>query len=204
MRVHLTCPMCAVAFQRYPSTITTDHTFCSKACAYAYRHRPSPVELLKDGVTARVTLRADDGSPRAYALIDAADAAWAAQWAWCLDSSGYAVRRVKKQRYAMHRDLLGLKRGDGLEGDHINRDRLDNRRGNLREATHAQNSQNLGSFAGGSSVHRGVTWDKETRKWLVQIRANGKTVKVGRFKNEDEAAEAARLARARYMPYAVD
>lgn len=60
-------------------------------------------------------------------------------------SRPYAVRRFtenggKRSAY-LHREILGLAHGDGIEGDHENGDTLDNRRTNLRRATRSQNAQ---------------------------------------------------------------
>lgn len=157
--------------------------------------------------TALIPLRARDGSVRAYAIVDAADADWINQWKWHLDVDGYARRSQKIngkwQTLLMHRELLGLTQGDGLEGDHIDRNTLNDRRNNLRSLPKGKNMQNFPSM-GGSSSYRGVSWFKRTRKWRAQVQVDGRTVYVGYFRNEQEAANAARLARARLLPYSVD
>jgi hypothetical protein len=170
-----------------------------------------------DDTTVRVPLRAKDGTVRAYALIDAADAEFVNQWRWHLSRKGYVERSQylgrsqkdgSKPRYLvsifkLHRELLGLSAGDGIEGDHVNRDKLDNRRQNLRSVSHPGNVQNT-SARGGSSAYRGVSWRSDTCKWRAFTRFNGKMIHLGSFSTETEAAEAARAARARLMPYAVD
>jgi hypothetical protein len=161
-----------------------------------------------DDGTVLVPLRARDGSVRANAIIDAADAARVNQWRWFLTANRYAARKAWVDgRYKMvylHRELLGLIHGDELETDHANRDTLDNRRANLRLATRSQNCQNVGSRGDATSTHRGVSWDKSRGKWLAQLEVNGRKVPLGRFIDEGEAAAAARDARARLMPRATD
>jgi hypothetical protein len=59
----------------------------------------------------------------------------AEQRRWYLNGSataGYAVSTEHKRMVLMSREILGLERGDKREADHENRDRLDNRRSNLR------------------------------------------------------------------------
>lgn len=147
-----------------------------------------------------IPLRARDGSIRAYALVDDADLEWAA-WLWRLTSSGYA-RRCEGGRYLyLHRELLGLSPGDGLEGDHRNGDRLDNRRSNLRAVTRAQNSQNI-RRAPASSSHRGVSWNKAKGRWRAYVRLGGKLHHLGYFASEEDAAAGAAASRAEHMPYA--
>ena len=156
--------------------------------------------------TARIPLRARDGSIRAYVIIDAADAAWVNQWRWSL-SEGYAYRTAtvnrRKSTVWLHRALLGCAPGDGIEVDHADRDKLNCRRQNLRKTNHAGNTQNV-SPSGGTSIHRGVSWDKSRGKWNAYITVSGTRKNLGRFGSEGEAAEVARDARARMMPYATD
>jgi len=56
---------------------------------------------------------------------------------WCMDSGGYVMNGSVKN--ALHRFLLGKR--SGLEIDHINGNKLDNRRNNLRFVRHAVNTQ---------------------------------------------------------------
>jgi hypothetical protein len=141
----------------------------------------------------------------AYAIIDAVDAAWIGQWRWCLAPSGYAVRRDPNGgTLRMNRELLGLIKGDKSEGDHVNRDRLDNRRANLRVATKAENRQNRTPFQGGTSRYRGVWRHPDTGHCQAYVSVNRKKIYLGYFKSEEEAAEVARAARAKMLPYATD
>jgi hypothetical protein len=196
-RVTLTCETCGRPVERTPSSVK-HRTFCSTTCD---RNRPpEPIILDSDGLTARIPLHTRDGSIRDYALIDAGDAEWAGRYYWCLDD-GY-VRRYGGIR--LHRDVLGLTPGDGLEGDHINLDKLDNRRNNLRVVTRPQSAQNKPSYAGGSSQYRGVAWSKSAKLWVASCNVGGKRVYMERFGSELEAAEAARAARARYLPFATN
>jgi len=81
----------------------------------------------------------------------------------------------------LHRLLVGV---EGMEVDHLNRNGLDNRRSNLRVATHAQNQQN--AAAPGTSEFKGVQWDPSRQRWRVRIRG----VRKGSFVSEIDAAKA--------------
>lgn len=161
-----------------------------------------------DSSIALVPLRARDGSVRAYAIIDADLADWANQWRWCMDDRGYAYRKTSRRRGSLtirlHRELLGLVHWTGLQGDHIDRDRLNCRMGNLRVATHLQNHQNMPSVSGSSSRHRGVCWHGPTGKWMARIKVGGKSQYLGVFTGELEAARVAKDARLASMPFATD
>jgi hypothetical protein len=86
--------------------------------------------------------------------------------------------------YQIHNKDINLK---GLEIDHINRDKADNRIENLQLATRSENNQNK-IFNNVSSKYRGVSWDKARNKWHTKGWENNKPVYVGRYENELEAA----------------
>lgn len=154
-----------------------------------------------DGVCL-IPLRRRDGSVKAWALVDASDYADVNRWRW-FQMIGYAARNRKSPERGlilMHRYLLGLGRGDKRQIDHINRNRLDNRRANLRIVTLAQNRQNVTSY--GRSRFRGVHWNKG--KWQVQVNFQGQKHYGGRFDDEAAAGVAAAAIRARLMPYAAE
>jgi hypothetical protein len=144
-----------------------------------------------------------------FALVDEDDFPALIRHRWRLDSRGYAVRNVRygprregRQRaILMHREILGLRPGDGVKTDHRNRDPLDNRRENLRVCTYAENNQNVPA-RGGSSEYRGVSWNKRARRWTATVRLRGKQHHLGYFDDELEAAGAAADFRREHMPYA--
>lgn len=209
MPVHLTCSTCGKALTRNPSKARLAHAYCSSSCSGVGQRKSlgGDVEVLPDG-TARIPLRAKDGSLKAYALIDATDAEWANQWRWHCDSRGYAARcqstngRVKQ--YLLHRELLGLVRDDGKDVDHINRDRLNNRRANLRVILPGEQPQNVPANCGSSSPYRGVSLSLTTGKWSARVQFQRREYLLGLFDSEEEAAEVARAERMRLMPYAID
>lgn len=142
----------------------------------------------------------------ARVLVDEVDLEWASQYRWSLGGGGgYAVRGTcrgdrhnpVRRTYLMHRELMGLAHGDPRQVDHKNGDGLDNRRENLRVATHRENHQNLHADRGGTSKHRGVSWDTRSGKWVA--RANNHH--LGYFSDEEQAAAVAADWRRRNMPF---
>lgn len=73
--------------------------------------------------------------------------------------------------------------------DHINGDGLDNRRANLREASHAQNMRNVPAL-GGKSRFKGVTWDPSSSGWMARIARDGTRHYLGVHSTEEAAAAA--------------
>lgn len=121
---------------------------------------------------------------------------------WRLTKAGYVHREVLDQTVYLHRLILGLRPGDGLEGDHINRDKLDCRRSNLRVVTHAENMQNLAAIGrGGTSEHRGVSFDASRGRWRATCRIGRRQHAIGRFATEPEAVEAVVAFRREHMPF---
>jgi hypothetical protein len=115
-------------------------------------------------------------------LIDDADYEEVIKHTWNIGHEGYVIN--SKMRVTLHQFLLGKK--DGFIIDHINRNKLDNRRSNLRHTTYLVNNQNRDS--------KGYTWDNDRQRWKVMITI-GKEGKrhQRRFKTEEEAKQYAEL-----------
>jgi hypothetical protein len=116
---------------------------------------------------------------------------------WYVNGNGfkfYAFRNIilgpgKTRMLSMHREVMGFPKG--MLVDHRNHDTLDNRKENLRIATHSQNTCNKQDKRKGcSSQFRGVSFDRKRKYWNVQVVREGKYVFFGRYKDEVEAAKA--------------
>jgi hypothetical protein len=86
----------------------------------------------------------------------------------------------------LHREIMQAPKG--LLVDHKNNDGLDNRRANLRLATHSQNGCNRPRKKNGSSRFKGVIFLKDRKRWSARLKKNGKHIFLGNFKNEIDAA----------------
>lgn len=121
------------------------------------------------------------------ALVDTNDLPAVRKYIWSKAATGYAQCNVGRANIVtMHRVILSPP--NGMEVDHINGDRLDNRRGNLRVCSSSENSMNRSGWRDARSVYKGVTFDKVNRKWRAKIRIDKKTVHLGRYVSEMEAA----------------
>lgn len=132
-----------------------------------------------------------------YAIVDDGDYAFLMQWKWRMTTLGYAVRTIPKTSKVIWMHRVVNKTPDGFETDHINENRLDNRRSNLRTATHAQNTYNRLDKRN-TSGHKGITWHKKGSKWLVQIRHKGQQHYLGLYSDFDEASKAYEKAAREY------
>lgn len=92
-------------------------------------------------------------------------------------NDGYVTKNVRipgtrrTVRRSFHREVLGLSTGDGLIVDHINRNRLDNRKSNLRLVTRRQNAINAGKKPSNTSGYKGVHPHRGSKlnPWVVQL-----------------------------------
>lgn len=122
-----------------------------------------------------------------YAIVDDADFAYLSQWKWYCTSTGYAARKEPRgHNLYMHRLLANSPKG--LETDHINGNKLDNRRSNLRPCTHSQNKGNEGLRSTNTSGYKGVTWHKQRQKWNAHITHNRKNHSLGLYATPEEAS----------------
>lgn len=131
-----------------------------------------------------------------YVLVDEMDFEWLNQWKWHLSCKGYAVRKPGKSAIFMHRLINNTP--EGLQTDHINRNKLDNRRKNLRTLNNQKNHFNMPRQKNNKSGVTGVLWDKERNKWLAQIVINDKAIHLGRYPLIDDAIVARQKAERMY------
>lgn len=108
------------------------------------------------------------------------------------ESQGYAVRALPRRgkKNSPLQLMHVFIRGAGEEWDHRNGDGLDNRRCNLRRATHALNLANRGKPRGEyTSPFKGVCWHRQKGKWRAYLKVQYQQKHLGLF---DDAAEAAK------------
>ena len=118
-----------------------------------------------------------------------------------LNKFGYIQFRYNGVIYRAHRVIWEMFNGpipDGMEIDHQNHNRADNRLANLRVVTKQENAMNRLATGRNRSGAVGVSFDKERCKWLAQITKFRKTKTIGRFDDFDEAVAARKAAEAAY------
>jgi hypothetical protein len=127
------------------------------------------------------------------AIVDDEDYEYLNQYKWYVTNRNYAAN---PKNGLMHRvivfvgKMIDLKKNEEI--DHINGNRLDNRRCNLRVVTRRQNSQNR--HVPQKSKYPGVCWHKWAKQWITKIKINGKQKHIGYFRTEIEAFEAYKKA----------
>ena len=123
------------------------------------------------------------------------------EWTASRNDSGYGRiyvdgKQVRAHRYAWERVHGPIPHG--LVIDHLCFNRACVNPSHMRTATRKQNTENR---AGASSLNkssgiRGVSWDKNKRKWMAHVTHMGRQIHLGRFEDIQEAARAAEAKRA--------
>ncbi len=155
-------------YSRYRDTISKCHNERYTGIANSY-------EVIGDTVHMRVLDR--DGQEH-ICLFDAEDLELvkAANAEWFRDATGYVRKRnfMSSGPQALHILILGKRTSRHEQCDHINRDRLDNRRENIRLVPAWVNTLNR-STRRSKSGYRGVSWSARDKGWRVHIRVNGRS-----------------------------
>ena len=131
-----------------------------------------------------------------FALVDDEDFELVSKLHWYITSHNYAANHSSKRLTYMHRLITNAPQGSVI--DHINRNTLDNRKGNLRVADKRINSINRGLQANNTSGHKGVSWMKKLGKWETYIWYKQKKIGLGYFVDIDEAKKVRQIAELKY------
>ncbi|NFO57694.1 hypothetical protein FDB39_12505 [Clostridium botulinum] len=192
------CEYCNKEIEKKPSDIY-NHTFCSLKCMGSWRKNNDEYKKTLKGRSTKVrnlnkyvyygkfvAIIATNGKT---ILIDKEDLEKVKPYTWRINKNGYAVTEYredtnKTKRMQMHRLINNTPRK--MITDHINRNKLDNRKSNLRTCTHSQNAMNVEKYRGTTSKIKGVSYEKRDRLWKAKITKN-KITKEKRFKTEKEA-----------------
>ena len=107
------------------------------------------------------------------------------------------MRNGKYKILSLHREIMNAVKGEQV--DHINHNRLDNRKCNLRICTKQQNSFNRKGNLNSKSKYKGVWWYESLKRWQVYITYNKKHEYLGVYKDIREAAKAYNEAAIKYF-----
>ena len=115
-------------------------------------------------------------------------------YCWHIDNNGY-VTTTKTLR--MHSIIMNAKPGETV--DHINHNKYDNRKSNLRLCNKQQNSFNSNTRKNSASGFRGVSYFKRDKKWRAYICINNKFIHIGYFEEKQDAIRARKEAEIKYF-----
>lgn len=142
----------------------------------------TPNEVRIKRTYAEIVLYDKECNEVGVSKIDLEDVEKVSKYKWFINVQGY-VNNNKIGR--LHRFLLNAPKDKVV--DHINGDKLDNRKCNIRLVTTSQNGMNKSSKANNSSGRLGVCYDKTRNKWRAYITVNYKTIDLGIYSSKQEA-----------------
>jgi len=124
-----------------------------------------------------------------YCIIDDIDFDLISKYKWCFNNTGYAVRGQRRGNKTliinMHRFIMNCP--DNQEVDHINNDKLDNRRENLRICSRSENARNIKKPLHNTSGFKGVSWRSDRKRWRAYLTYNNKYIHLGHFITKKQA-----------------
>jgi hypothetical protein len=122
-----------------------------------------------------------------FTLIDDVDFDLVSKYRWYKNKVGYAVNDTHTRK-SLHRLLMSFPKS-GV--DHINKNKLDNRRSNLRVCNQSQNTANSAKRTTNTSGFKGISFEKRNpnMKWVVNLTKNYKHIYGGAFRTKHEAAK---------------
>lgn len=129
-----------------------------------------------------------------FAIVDEDDYQKVKDFKWYVLRNGYVVTdtrnkdRTKGVFWYLHRFLTNAPKD--LVVDHINGDKFDNRKENLRVTTQGNNVRNQRIRSDNTSGYKGVSFCKIMGKWRTRIQYNKKGIIAGYFENKEDAARA--------------
>jgi len=118
-------------------------------------------------------------------IVDKDDFEKLSKYRWYINKAGYAAND-SKPRKVMHRFILSNPKE---HVDHINRNKLDNRKCNLRLCNQSQNTANTKLNKNSKSGYKGVSWSKKYKIWTVYLTKDYKHIYGGGFKSPIKAAK---------------
>lgn len=122
------------------------------------------------------------------AVIDAADVDIVDGRNWTAERGASGIWYAKNgmiKPHGMHNLITGKK---GI--DHHDRDGLNNRRNNLRDATSEQNARNRSRGSANKSGYKGVSFRADRGTWAAMIRVRDRLIKLGTYRDKVKAAMA--------------
>lgn len=126
--------------------------------------------------------------PNVFSIVDDNAPDDVFKYKWGINNYGYARRNDHGKIVLLHRFLMGYS-NKKLVIDHINQNKLDNRKCNLRLVNKSLNYFNSKLPKNNKSGTRGVSWSNSAKKWLSRIEFNGKIIHLGLFIDIENAID---------------
>jgi hypothetical protein len=130
-------------------------------------------------------------------LFDTEDFEKIKEYYWSVDAAGYVNTSKNHKKIKLHRFIMNCEQD--MVVDHINHQKNENRKSNLRIATIVENVRNSKISKRNTSGVTGVRWHKRYNKWIANIVVYGKTIHLGYYDVFEEAVKARKKAEEKYF-----
>lgn len=130
------------------------------------------------------------GTKMVEVLIDKDDYNKVSKYTWKLNEEGYIYGTYKGKHTYIQRVIMNTPKD--YDTDHINQNKLDNRKCNLRICKHSENIRNRRKYSCNNSGFKGVYLHKKSYKWKTYIRNEGKTINLGTYNKLEDAVKVRR------------
>lgn len=199
--IELVCKRCEGTYHKRWKSELKRAKYCGRKCQTDALRVLAHARSRQIATQNRPSITQSNAEPYRYiplsgistAIVDTEDYDGIAGVLWYLHTQGYACNKTKSHGVRlMHRIVLARKLGRALNRgevvDHINHDKLDCRRSNLRLASVSQNGMNMTRPAHNVSGYKGVWWSTQKRKWKATIKLNGYDSHIGFYDDPEQAA----------------
>ena len=159
------------------------------------RTRYDENEIIKYDDYAEIVIYNHHCEEIARALIDLDDINKIKKYKWSLKGNGYIA--AGDNGVMLHKIITNTNKNEIV--DHINGNKLDNRKSNLRICTYTQNNINKCIQSNNKSGYPGVRWDERAKKWKVRITVNKKQLYLGYFINKEDVIKVRKQAEIKYF-----
>ena len=182
-RWYCLCNCGAMSLRTASQILKSTTSFCDQCYRVKYLDKNGYIEgTMADGSTF---------------IFDKEDFELVSPYRWRKDCKGYIWYRNPSKNITIRLHRLITDATDG-QVDHINRDKSDNRRCNLRMATPSENAINRKLRVTSTSGVTGVTFSTQTNSWRAYITIDKRQVHLGFFDTKEEALEARTKAAAKH------
>lgn len=183
--------VCAICGRKAPHLYDGDY-YCSRHIHHLTKYgeilpytRRTPNEVHFDDLYTYIYLRDNSNDVVGVTIIDKEDTYKALQHKWGRGKKGYAVSAGKTKPLFLHRLVMGLDDEDTRVSDHINRDRLNNTKKNLRITTQKLNTINTSMPRSNTSGFIGVGYTN--KGWRATINTEERYLHLGYYSTKIEA-----------------
>ena len=159
------------------------------------KYKTNKIILKKDH--AELIIYSADKKKKFVSLIDLEDVPIVEKHSWCIRSGGYVGRVENKELILLHRLLVHCPKEKIV--DHVNKNKIDNRKVNLRICNYRENLRNSIVKSNNSSSVTGVGIETKSKKWRARICVNYKPISLGFYNDKNDAIKARLKAEKMYF-----